>query len=179
MDFRAGDVAMGENGSELRLKEGGPVVFRVDGAARLDEAPSEDLRNRSFSEKPYWHLERARLTGTRNVEVELLENGSPVARSVLAADGKSRPLEFRQVVRKSGWYAIRILPSSHTNPIFVEVGGKPIRERRSIQWCLDSVQQCWSQKQRIFRGEERERAVAAYDHARSEYQRRLAEADAE
>jgi hypothetical protein len=119
------------------------------------------------------------MTGTRNVEVELLENGSPVARSVLAADGTSRPLEFRHVVRKSGWYAVRILPSSHTNPIFVEVGGKPIRERRSIQWCLDSVQQCWSQKQRIFRGEERERAVAAYDHARSEYRRRLTEADVE
>ena len=175
MDFRADGVSMGEGGSELRLKEAATVAFRVDAAARLDETPKEDLRNRRPGDKPYWHLERARLTGTRNVEVELLENGVAVARSVLAADGTVRPFEFRHAVRRSGWYAVRILPSSHTNPIFVEVGGKPIRERRSIQWCLDSVEQCWNQKQRIFRGEERERAVAAYDHAREEYRRRLAE----
>jgi hypothetical protein len=78
-------------------------------------------------------------------------------------------------VKRSGWYAVRILPSSHTNPVFIEVGGKPVRERRSIQWCLDSVEQCWSQKQRIFRGVERDQAVAAYEHARAEYRSRLGE----
>jgi hypothetical protein len=175
MDFRADGVVMGESGSELKLAGVGRLTSGGAPAARLEETPSEDLRNRRFSDKPYWHIERARLTGSRNVEVELLENGVAVARSVLAADGTMRPVEFRHTVRRSGWYAVRILPSSHTNPIFVEVGGKPVRERRSIQWCLDSVEQCWSQKQRIFRGEERERAVAAYDHARTEYRRRLSE----
>jgi hypothetical protein len=39
--------------------------------------------------------------------------------------------------------ALRILPSSHANPVFVLVGGKPIRaSRRSVEWCLKGVGQC-------------------------------------
>ena len=176
IDFTADSVAMGVDGSELRLNEGREVLFRVQAAAQLEEQPREDIRKRRFSEKPYWHVERARIDGTREVEVELVENGIPVERVRLLADGSIRPLEFRHTVKRSGWYAMRILPSSHTNPVFIEVGGKPVRERRSIQWCLDSVEQCWSQKQRLFRGVERDQAVAAYEHARSEYRTRLGEA---
>ena len=76
-------------------------------------------------------------------------------------------------MKRSGWYALRILPSSHTNPIFIEVGGQPIRERRSIQWCLDSVEQCWKQKERFFIGADHREAVVAFDHARQEYRSRL------
>ena len=37
----------------------------------------------------------------------------------------------------AGQVACRILPSSHTNPIFVLVGEQPIRAyRRSVEWCL-------------------------------------------
>jgi len=105
--------------------------------------------------------------------VELIENGVPVARMDIEADGELQPLSFTHAVKRSGWYALRILPSSHTNPIFIEVGQKPIRERRSIQWCLDSVEQCWKQKERFFKGAEHPQAVAAFDHARQEYRRRL------
>lgn len=175
MDFTADTVAMGTEGSELKLESPREVVFRVNAAARLEEKPMEEVRRRSFSEKPYWHVERARIGNTREVTVELIENGVPAERVKLSADGTSRPLEFRHAVKRSGWYAVRILPSSHTNPVFIEVGGKPVRERRSIQWCLDSVEQCWSQKQRIFRGVERDQAVAAYEHARAEYRSRLGE----
>ena len=47
-------------------------------------------------------------------------------------------------------------PSSHTNPIFVTVGGKPVRaSRRSADWCLAGVDRCWGQKERLIRPEEK------------------------
>jgi hypothetical protein len=52
-------------------------------------------------------------------------------------------------VEKSCWLALRIRASSHTNPIFVIVNDKPIREKRSLEWCLKSVDQCWSQKEAL------------------------------
>ena len=51
--------------------------------------------------------------------------------------------------------------------------------RRSVEWCLKSVDQCWSQKEKFMKGEEIEQAKAAYDHARATYQSLLAESDAE
>ena len=42
-----------------------------------------------------------------------------------------------------------------TNPVFVLVGEKPIRaSRRSAEWCLKGVDQCWSQKQRFIKADE-------------------------
>jgi len=52
--------------------------------------------------------------------------------------------------------AVRILPSSHTNPIWIEVAGKPMRpSRRSAQWCLKAVDKCWLQKSGKFRAGDR------------------------
>ncbi len=77
---------------------------------------------------------------------------------------------------KSSWLAVRILPSSHTNPVFVSVGGKPIRaSRESARWCLAAVDQCWSQKRPQIRESEREEARQAYEHARTVYRRLLEE----
>jgi len=173
MDFRADTVVMGEQGSSLQLAEGRSVVFQVQAAARLNEQPQVDIQRRKFSEQPYWHIERARIGASRKVPVELIENGIAVARMEIEADGALKPIEISHPVKRSGWYALRILPSSHTNPIFIEVGGQPIRERRSIQWCLDSVEQCWKQKERFFTGAEHREAVVAFDHARQEYRSRL------
>ena len=70
----------------------------------------------------------------------------------------------------SSWIAIRIFPSSHTNPIFVEVDGQPIRaSKRSAQWCRDAVDTCWNQKVKQTRQSEKEAAKAAYDVARQAY----------
>ena len=45
-----------------------------------------------------------------------------------------------------------VLPSSHTNPVFVLVGDRPIRaSRRSAEWCLDAVDVCWEQKKKAIR----------------------------
>ena len=82
--------------------------------------------------------------------VELIVNGFPVAKQTLVADGALRDLTFEVPVARSSWVALRILPSSHTNPIWVLVGGRPVRaSRRSAEWCLKGVDQCWSQKEQF------------------------------
>jgi hypothetical protein len=71
---------------------------------------------------------------------------------------------------------LRVLPSSHTNPIFVVVGGKPVRaSRASAEWCLKAVDQCWLQKASKIAPQERAAAEAAYEHARQVYRKRLDE----
>jgi len=72
---------------------------------------------------------------------------------------------------------LRIFPSSHTNPVWVTVKGKPVREKSSLEWCLKSVDQCWSQKEKLIDAKEHDDAVAAYEHARQVYRARLAEAE--
>ncbi len=76
--------------------------------------------------------------------------------------------------------ALRIYPSSHTNPVFVVVNGKPIRaSRKSAEWCLKSVDQCWSQKVGRTRAEDLDAARAAYDVARRAYRKILDESAAD
>jgi hypothetical protein len=100
-----------------------------------------------------------------------------VSRQRVPADGTLRDVTFEVALEQSSWVALRILPSSHTNPIFVIIDGKPIRaSRRSIDWCLKGVDQCWSQKERFIKAEELDEARAAYDHARTVYRQRLQEA---
>jgi hypothetical protein len=110
------------------------------------------------------------------VPVEIVVNGEPVAVQNLVADGSTRTLTFDVALDRSSWIAARILPSSHTNPMFVLVGGGPIRvSRRSAEWCLNAVNQCWTQKSPRIRPAELEAARAAYEHARQVYRKRLAE----
>ena len=178
LDFKADSVAMGEQGSEMKLSGAKTVNFSVRVAARLDETPQSNIKQRKFTDHPYWHLERARRDGTRTVPVELLQNGFVVAQTNLVADGSFQEVAFAHEVTRSSWFAVRILPSSHTNPIFVEVGGKPIRAfRRSLEWCLKSVDQCWQEKERFLKGEELAEGREAYEHAREVYRRRLAECE--
>ncbi len=103
-------------------------------------------------------------------------NGESVAKKTLLADGTTRDLSFEVPVQQSCWVALRIRASSHTNPIFVVVDQKPIRVKRSLEWCLKGVDQCWSQKEPLIDAKEHADAVAAYDHSREVYRARLAEA---
>ena len=167
---------LGENGSEVRLARAGELNFTAQVAARLDEKPDPAIKALRYDKKPYWHIERARLGDTREVPVELIVNGYPVAKKTIVADGTLREVSFPVKLERSSWVALRILPSSHTNPIFVLVEDKPIRaSRRSIEWCLKGVDQCWTQKRKLIAAGELAEAEKAYEHARAEYRRLLGE----
>lgn len=176
MDFKVDNRAMGEMGSELKLERGKEVTIKVRAAARLDEKSNPNLRDRPYQQKPYWHVERARIGDSRTVPVELIVNGYPVARQDIVADGKVNDLEFNVPIQFSSWVAVRILPSSHTNPVFVIVGDDPIRaSRRSAEWCLAGVEQCWKNKERFIAKNEMQDALSAYDHARQTYRKLVKE----
>ena len=180
MDFSIDSKALGENGSEIKLAQPGAVTVKAKVAARLNEQADTSMPNRPYSEKPYWDIERARIAGGREVPVEVVVNGKPVARQTIAADGQIRDLSFDVKIERSSWVAIRILPSSHTNPIWVTVDNQPVRaSRQSAGWCLKAVDQCWSQKEKLIAASEQDDAKAAYGHARETYRRILAESKAE
>ncbi|MEP6593561.1 MAG: CehA/McbA family metallohydrolase, partial [Acidobacteriota bacterium] len=176
MDFTVNGIAAGTGDSEIRLAAPGRVTVTVTAAARLEETPVEAVRRARYDEKPYWDLERARVGNSRDVSVEIVVNGMVAATRNIPADGVVRTLTFDVALDRSSWIAARILPSSHTNPVFALVGGKPVRaSRQSLQWCLDAVSQCWTQKAGRIRGSELEAARAAYDSARQTYRQRLTE----
>jgi hypothetical protein len=179
VDFSINGLHAGTQGSEVKLRSPGTVRVAAKVAARLDERPNDVIRQRGYNAKPYWHLERARIGQTREVPVEVIINGYPAARQNIVADGAIREVAFEVPIDRSSWVALRILPSSHTNPIFVIVDGKPIRaDRRSAEWCLKAVDQCWNQKSPRISAKERPEAEAAYEHARQAYRRILAESEA-
>lgn len=181
LDFKVEDTEMGVNGSELRLSGPKQVQVTAKVAAMLPEKPLDSsIRDKVYQVAPYWHLERARQGDSRNIPVELVVNGYPAGRQIIPADGKMRDVAFDVKIDRSSWVAVRVLGSSHSNPVFVLVDGKPIRaSRRSAEWCLKGVDQCWSQKQRFIAPAEMDDAKAAYEHARKAYRAILAESTVE
>jgi hypothetical protein len=178
MDFRVNDVQVGTQGSEVKLAQAGTVRVTAQVAARLQEQPNEAIRKLRYDEKPYWDLERARLGNTRTVPVELIVNGEVAARREINADGIVREVSFDVPLTRSSWVALRILPSSHSNPIFVTINEQPIRaSRQSAEWCLRAVDQCWSQKAPKIAQAERGAAEKAYEFARQTYRKILAESE--
>jgi hypothetical protein len=106
------------------------------------------------------------------VPVELIVNGKAVERREIEADGSIHDLKFSYRPERSCWVAMRIFPSSHTNPIFVEVDGEPIRaSRKSAEWCRQAVDVCWEAKRPQIREHEIEEAEQAFEIARGEYDR--------
>ena len=179
MNFQVNDIALGESGSELKLANAETVRLTAQVAAFLEpnlSAEARAIRRRSLEQKPYWDLERARIDDTRKVPLEVVLNGEPVARTEISADGSVQGVSFDVPIKKSSWVALRIYPSSHTNPVFIVVGGKPIRaSKKSAEWCLKSVDQCWSKKEPAIRSADKAEAKKAYDVARDAYRKILAE----
>jgi hypothetical protein len=150
LDFRVNGLGVGEKGSELRLDAAGVVRATARVAARWE--------------------------GAGEATVEVVVNGYPVARETVPANGRARDLSFAVPLSRSSWVALRVLGRAHTNPVFVLVGGRPIRaDARSAEWCLRGVDQCWSQKRRFIAPAELADAEAVYEHARRAYRRILAE----
>ncbi len=175
-----GEPGAGGRPSVLAATSGKPLEIRVRAAALLADKPNEKIRKTPLDQKPYWHVERARIGNTQTVPVELIVNGQAVEKQDLVADGKIQDLKFRYTPERSSWVALRVFPSCHTNPVFVEVDGKPIRaSKKSAQWCLDAVDVCWKQKVKQTRAAEQPAAAAAYDVARKAYAKILAESAAD
>ena len=176
MDFRVNGTGAGAGSGEVRLNGAQNVTVTLTAAAYLPEKPNEAVRGLALDQKPYWDAERARIADTREVPVEIVVNGKAMARQTIVADGKLHELKFEVAVKESSWIAARVLPSAHTNPVFAMVGGKPVRaSRASAEWCLNAVNQCWTQKApRISPGELAE-ARKAYDHARDVYRQLISE----
>jgi hypothetical protein len=177
IDFLVNDRKLGENESLLELDKPSTLNIQVKATAYLDENQDEAGRviaSLSPYQSPYWHIERSRIAKTRNVSVELLINGFPVAEQEILADGQWQDINFSYPMEKSGWVAVRIKYSAHTNPIFVEIGDKPIHIKKSAEWCRAAVDQCWDQKNSRFKPEEVEAAKKGYDYARQIYDRIIA-----
>src|SRR5262249_32442523 len=80
MDIRVNDVAVGTQGSELRVDRPGRIRLSALVAARLAEQPNPRLQKLPHNERPFWDLERARIGTSREVPLEVVVNGRPVAK---------------------------------------------------------------------------------------------------
>jgi hypothetical protein len=175
LDFKVNDHRNGEG--DLAFSASGTFGVETVVAARLEPEPPVDRDPLKQGFKG-WHLEHARIGTTRSVPVELLINGVAVSNATLVADGEPRTISFRARVVRSSWVALRILPSSHTHPIFVTVDGKPIRaSRRSAQWCRACVDKVWEVKSAFIRERERAAAAEAFEYARRAYDKIIDECE--
>ena len=179
IDFRVNDIEMG-SGKDVELPAAGTVKVTANVAAFLEQQPDEAIHKLRYDQKPYWDVERARIGNSRKVPVEVVVNGRAIARKEIDADGELRNVTFDIPIERSSWVCLRILPSSHTNPVWVTVEGKPVRaSRRSAQWLREAVDVCFRQKVGRVRLTEQGEMVRAYDHARAEYDRLIAESTVE
>lgn len=152
--------------------------FTYDLAPDDLSVPNSRPNEWGYWEPSSWHLEWARIGQSRSVPVELVVNGLTVAATEIVADGTEQDVVFDIELQRSSWVAVRILPSMHTQPIFVEVGSRPIRaSRRSAQWLYDCVEKLWTVKNGFIRPAERRAARDAYDHALAVYARRRDESE--
>ncbi|MFO0363547.1 MAG: CehA/McbA family metallohydrolase, partial [Acidobacteriota bacterium] len=124
IDFRVSNVEMGKG--DVKLSAPARVTATVQVAALLNETPAA---KRKANVKPYWDVEQARVGTSRKVPVELVVNGVAMEKTEVEADGVMREVKFTTRIERSSWVAVRVLPSSHTNPIWVTVGESPVRER--------------------------------------------------
>lgn len=190
IDFAINGQEVGTNGSEINLENPGTITISSKVGARLEPEPETlpnipharllrdkpEIAEQLYVHKPFWHLERARIANSRHVKVEVVVNGKAIASQNLEADGTLQDIDFNVGIEKSSWVALRILPSSHTNPIFVKVDNQPIRaSKKSAEWCLASVEQCWKQKEKFLADSEMQSARDAYDHARRTYRNLIRE----
>ena len=143
IDFQVNDRGVGESGGELKLDAPATVKVTAQVAAYLD--PDAHARG---SERSTTVRSIRSPTGTSS-EPESTTCARCRSRSWSTANRWPRPrsrptatiqgVSFDVPIEKSSWVALRVYPSSHTNPVFVSVGGKPIRaSRKSAEWCLKS-----------------------------------------
>jgi len=174
MDFKVNGQESGVGSSELLLNEKQKLSISAKVASYLPEQQDEAgelISKKPVTEMPYWDIERARIEKTRKVRVELIVNGMPVDTLEVNADGEVKDVQFSYLMARSGWMALRIYPSSHSNPVFVQVNNKPVQEKQSAEWCLEALNQCWKMKEPNIRATEKAAAEIAYEDARRIYKK--------
>ena len=125
--------------------------------------------------------------------VFLVFNGEVVEEIPLDSDRKSARFDKTLSVRKSGWYHLRAegrpeerypldtdYAQAFTNPVWVSVGGKPVRDRASAEYAtrwidkLQEMAEAWA----YWRSDkEKEHVFAQFEEAREIYRRFAKEAD--
>ena len=122
INFSVNGVEAGTNDSKLSLNGKQTVKITAKVAANLPEQQDQAgaaIAQSALTEQPYWNIERARIGTTRKVRVELIVNGFSVDTTEITADGKLNDVTFNYPVNHSSWVALRVYPSSHTNPVFI------------------------------------------------------------
>lgn len=131
---------------------------------------------------------RVRLRSFVGVDaLEIVSNGAVVARVPTSADGRSADASVPLPVTRSGWYVLRasaaggrhpvldLAPLATTSPVYVTVGGAPIRSPEDAQYFLAWIDRLranvtaftgWND------GRELRDALAQIDAARAEFARR-------
>ncbi|MEJ7740397.1 MAG: CehA/McbA family metallohydrolase [Chitinophagaceae bacterium] len=179
INFAVNGTEAGTSNSEYAVNGSQTVKVTARVAAYLPEQQDERgavIAQNGITEQPYWHIERARMGSTRKVRAELIFNGEAVDTVDIMADGNWKDVTFSYPVKHSGWMALRVFPSSHTNPVFVLADKKPILVKSSAEWCRRALDQCWKMKQSNIRAGERPAAEAAYEQGRQVYDRLVSEA---
>jgi hypothetical protein len=179
VNFSVNGLELGTKNSDLNFSDEQSLKITAQVAAYLPEKQDEEgaiIAQRKLDRQPYWNIEKARVRGTRKVYAELIVNGEAVDTAAIIANGKWQQINFQYAIKKSSWIALRIFPSSHTNPIFVIINGQPIHQIKSAEWCRKAVDQCWEMKQGNIKPTERADAKMVYDAAKKIYERIILEA---
>jgi hypothetical protein len=122
---------------------------------------------------------------------ELVSMGQVIHTAPLAASKDKGTFELPVTVEKSGWYSLRAVGAEHTfpvensrplavtNPIYVVVGGRPIRDRASAEYFVKWVDVLtdMAEKHPGWRSDkEKAHVLGQFKEARDIYVKRAAEA---
>ena len=175
IDFKVNGLEAGTDSSVLNLQA--PQALHISAKVAALLPAQQDVAGKHIADRPlqspYWHIEHARIGSSRQVGVELVVNGVAVDTAQTTANGEWKNIQFDYTPQQSAWIALRILYTSHTNPVFVTIGGKPVCVPQSAAWCRKAVDQCWKMKQNNIRASERPAAAAAYEQARVLYDKMM------
>ena len=132
MNFTVNGVEAGTNGGELRLERPGTVRATVQAASLLSETASgPPTPSRQQSQ---WSPEYARVAGSRDVTVEAIVNGHPVASQRLTADGAC--VILRSTFRFSEAAGLRSVSSAPLTRTRLRIDRRPadsrVEEKRRV-----------------------------------------------
>ncbi|MBP61842.1 MAG: hypothetical protein CMJ62_10010, partial [Planctomycetaceae bacterium] len=128
MDLTVGDAVLAQQ-SELRLDQPQSVKVTANVAAYLKENPEPDMRNLKPSDKPFWHIERARVSGAdlEEVKQQISRAEDELVRQV-GNDLKNRQTETEQNILRD--YATPTFgPWSFLGPLEIWQSGDTSAER--------------------------------------------------